>query len=288
MLIAPALSVADVGPGYAECALMANVIQPAAGVASTKAAALESLERIVEGRLSEIRPESEKQLGLDPGQLRHPAFSVSAARVCAARSLGRTGLPEAVDFLQGLKETEAPDDRSRMVWSAAQIAIREASLVHISEPDARWKFLEGVVEERGVPGQVAYWAMEELCNSGDVEALPRIRAILTRLYNGDRDRGEEEVNYCESRMQVVARNPDRAKALGTVFSSVTQLDSTEPGRRLLAWAMCQLAALHSPSADAELERLAKDLATLHKAFPDDVKLSMLADDMSAINATRKR
>lgn len=276
------------GPGFAQCALIEQVIQPAALVASTRQSALDVLDRIVTQRAQEISAESEKQLSLQPGQLRQLAFGAAEARVCAARSLGKTGLPEGVALLQSMNPAEAPDDRSQRVWSAIQIALREASLVNLEAGTPRERFLENVLDNHSTPGQVGNWAMEELCDSGALDALSHIRAILTRLNNGERARGEEEAGYCEARMQVVARNPDRAKALATVFGNVTKLESTEAGRRLLAWAAAQLYELHSPSADAEMERLARDLGALQKAFPADTYVSQLADGIREMSAMRKK
>ena len=55
-------------------------------------------------------------------------------------------------------------------------------------------------------------------------------------------------------MQVVSRDPDRVKALGSVLT----LD--DPGSsRLIRWAVAKLESMHSPSADAELDRFADQL-----------------------------
>ena len=58
-------------------------------------------------------------------------------------------------------------------------------------------------------------------------------------------------------MQVVSRDPDRVKALGSV------LTPDNPGsNRLIRWAVAKLESMHSPSADAELDRFADQLARL--------------------------
>lgn len=59
-------------------------------------------------------------------------------------------------------------------------------------------------------------------------------------------------------MQVISRNPDRTKALGSVLSveGGTEDDS------LLTWAINQLFEMQSPKADAELKRFASEIEKL--------------------------
>jgi hypothetical protein len=72
--------------------------------------------------------------------------------------------------------------------------------------------------------------------------------------------GEEQLLFCEARIRVVNRYPDRAKALGAVLS----LDASTQEERLLRWAIDQLKLMHSPAADAELKRFQTELAELRR------------------------
>ena len=67
--------------------------------------------------------------------------------------------------------------------------------------------------------------------------------------------GEHELRFCEVRIRVANRYPDRAKALGSVLSTDTSSDD----ERLIRWAIDKLAAMHSPGADAELQRFSTEL-----------------------------
>jgi hypothetical protein len=209
--------------------------------------------------------------------------------VCALRSLGRTGLPEAADFLRNFDLSDAAGDKSNRLWPAAQIALREALLSGIADAQLRSEFLENVLNEphdARSNSSVTHWAVDELCDYGDSVALPQVRRSIRKRGNGQRD--EDEIAFCEARMQIVARDPDRARALGSVFGSIASLESTPEGKRLIQWATLQLIPLHSPSADAELERIAGDLAVQAKSFPEDAELAETKRFMDAILAARRK
>ena len=74
--------------------------------------------------------------------------------------------------------------------------------------------------------------------------------------NGHRD--EDEIAFCEARIQIVRRNPDRIKALASVLT----LDNVAEDTRLKLWAICQLNEMHLAEADAELDRFARDISKL--------------------------
>ena len=173
--------------------------------------------------------------------------------------------------------------------AAAQIALREALLSGITDAGSRAEFLENVLSERHDAmsnGSLTIWAVEELCNSGASQALPRVRQSIKWLWSGQR--GDDGIAFCEARMQIVARDPDRARALGSVFGSIASLESTPEGKRLIQWASLQLIPLHSPSADAELERIAGDLAVQAKNFPKDAELTETKRFIDAILAARRK
>jgi len=98
----------------------------------------------------------------------------------------------------------------------------------------------------------------------------------------------DEPVICEDRMQVHTRDPDRARAVGSVFGSIASLESTPEGKRLIQWASLQLIQLHSPSAGAELERIAGDLAVQTKNFPEDSELAQTKTFIDAVLAARRK
>ena len=88
----------------------------------TGVAALELLELVAQGRTSAIRPGTETQVGLAPGELQQGWFTVPSVRVHALQRIGQSQLPEALDFLRTLGRGDLGEDASQMVWPAAQIA----------------------------------------------------------------------------------------------------------------------------------------------------------------------
>ncbi len=88
---------AEGGPRY--CGVL-DVISIAAGAESTRAIALRVLMQMARGDGSAIEPSAEKELALPPDYAPKSAISTPETRSCAIRSLGKTGLPEAVDFLR--------------------------------------------------------------------------------------------------------------------------------------------------------------------------------------------
>ena len=285
---APLLGMADAGPGGPQCTML-NKIGAMAAAEPTRSAALGVLEQIAKGDNQNIAAEREQQLGLTSADLQHPVYGSVVVRECALHSLGRTGLPEALDFLRNFSLSDAAGDKSQHVWPAAQIALREALLSGITDAGSRAAFLENVLKEPHDAmsnSSVTHWAVDGLCDSGYLEALPRVRQSIKNRRNGQR--GDDEIAFCEARMQIVARDPDRARALGSVFGSIASLESTPEGKRIIQWATLQLIPLHSPSADAEFERIAGDLAVQAKNFPKDAELAETKRFIDAILAARRK
>jgi len=79
----------------------------------------------------------------------------------------------------------------------------------------------------------------------------------------DHTRGARKVAFCRARIEVVCRNPDRAKALGSILS----VSSNNRDEDLVAWAMRQLDQANTSEADAELERYAHEIEALPNASP---------------------
>ena len=79
---------------------------------------------------------------------------------------------------------------------------------------------------------------------------------------------------------MVSRDPDRVKALGSVLT----LDDPGSGR-LIRWAVAKLESMHSPSADAELDRFADQLGKL-RAGPQYERLGIFIDELRRVRARR--
>lgn len=104
---------------------------------------------------------------------------------------------------------------------------------------------------------LAWWATNELCESGAAAAIPDIEKSMPQLYSGPR--GRDKIAWCKARMEVIARNPDRITALGSVFASYMSLPNTEDGLRLMSWAINELSEMDSPRADSELDAISAHL-----------------------------
>jgi hypothetical protein len=89
-------------------------------------------------------------------------------------------------------------------------------------------------------------------------------------------------------MQTVARNPNRATALGSVFSSFVSLASSFQGKRLLAWAIGNLGSMKSPEADAQLDRLRDEIGSVLKGNPGSSNLLVLQAQISSLRMSRGR
>ena len=213
-------------------------------------AALHVLERIADGRMEGAGADLEVQAGLRDGDLRSPAFRSQWAREYALSLIGKMDMPLALAYLRNFKLSGAPKDGLMTIWWASQVALHEALLDRIPDEAAKVKFLEDALNEQRDPwsdGHVSGWALNKLCNRSSLESLGTIRTVLKR----DSAHGERQIAFCEAQMEVVSRNPDRVRALGSLLS----VSSGFADRELLTWAVNQLAIMRSPAADAELRRL---------------------------------
>jgi hypothetical protein len=220
----------------------------------SRSVALEILERIAEGRMKGASYDLEAQVGLEAGQLHRPEFKVEEVRSYALRRIGELDLPEALVYLQNVKKGDLEPDMSGQMTSAAQIALREAQFNRISDEPAKIRFLEDTTSEKGA---AASWAVNELCNRGSYQSLPFIREQIRRTLSLARD-VDHANRFCDARMGVVSRDPDRTKALGTLLSVANGVSDSE----LIGWAINELNDMNSIRADAEVQRYAHEIDSL--------------------------
>ena len=124
----------------------------------------------------------------------------------------------------------------------------------IGDEPAKIRFLEDATGERS---SAASWAVEELCNRGSYQSLPFIRKHIRQAYSLKQDL-EHENRFCEDRMNVLSRNPDRIRALG----SVLRVDSAFTDPELIGWVINELHGMKSARANAELERYLNEIDSL--------------------------
>ena len=155
-------------------------------------------------------------------------------------------------------------------------------LLRIKDPQSRTEFLVSILKEGDGFGMIAYWAGNQLCDQGVSTALPLIRRSISKNWPGAS--GEETVTFCEKRMEVVSRDPDRAKALGSILT----VDNGESPERLLYWAVAELESMHSQGADAELDRFAKELDRLREGMPQYTRFWGIRESVRRVRLKRVR
>ncbi len=249
--------------GTPQCRLLDQILAVAKSHPQAKQVILGVLEQIAEARVNDSARDLEVQVGLKPGDLRAPSFQSEPVRAYALSLIAEIDLPEALTYLQNFKRNNAPVGGPMMVWPAARIALHQALLNRIPEEPARVKFLENALNEQHdtwSDDRVSAWALNELCNRGSMDSLETIR---TSVLKRDSTHGQREIELCQERMEVISRNADRVKALGSFLS----ISSGFADKELLGWAINQLAALRSTAADAELKHFANEVDSLPENSP---------------------
>ena len=239
-------------PFFLECSLLDRVGDAARPGLPTQPTALETLERVAEGRMDSASPDLEVQVGLKAGQLRGQGFRDPTVRAHAFRVIGKLDSPDALSYLENVRKTDIAADEPGQIWIAVQVALHEARLIRVPDADGQIKLLEDTMKT----SIAASWAMTELCNRGSEQSLPAVRAYVHK-YNPT-PRGEEEIAFCEARMNVISRSPDRVRALASLLKASNGPQEYE----LIAWAISQLQAMKSQSADAELSRYLDEICNL--------------------------
>ncbi len=252
-------------PFFHECALLDRVLGMTGSESATRYIALDLLERVAGGTMDAVGLELETQvgLGLTPGRMHQPAFKDPEVRIYALRKLGDVSLPEALVYLQNLKKDDLMPDSSGQLWPNAQIAFHQALVNRITDELGKTEFLESTLRERS---PAASWAAEELCNRGSHRSLDLVRESI-RKRNPTPD-GEQQIGFCQARMEVLSLDPDRIKALGSVLS----VSEGSNDRQLVGWAILQLYSIKAPKADAELERYRVEIGKLPKDSPQRAAL----------------
>lgn len=201
----------------------------------------------------------ETKVGLKPGQLHTPEFKDESVRAHALLEIGELDSPEALAYLQGLRPEDIQPDTSGQMRSAAQVALRHVQLNRLPDEPAKVQFLQDTTSERSA---AAWWAVQELCNRGSSDSLGFIRQSISRTYPPPTS--TDQIAFCEARIDIISRDPDRSKALLTILS----VNSGVTVSQLLDWAINELRAVKSPQIEAELQRYADEIENL----PDDSAL----------------
>jgi hypothetical protein len=170
-----------------------------------------------------------------------------------------------------------------MVWPNARVALRNALLNRIEDPGAKIEFLVNTLTDEGDGRSLtAYWAVNLLCDQGISTALPLIRRSFTNSWSGQR--AEDAIKFCENRIRVVSRDPDRVKALGSVLT----VDNAAESDQLIEWAVYQLDLMQSTSADGELNRFANELGRLREGSPQYLRNGHIKEELRRVRESRAK
>jgi hypothetical protein len=275
---------AKVEPFTAERLILARLGDVAAGHSSASPIAFEALQRVAMNDGDKLGAEAATLAGIRPERFRELAFTFPPVRAYALRKIGETGLAEAVDFLSKLTPAAFGEDVVQQIWPSAQIALQEAKLNQIPDRQAKSDFLEQTIQtsfDAMSNGAVHGWAENELCNAGTLTSLP---VIQESIRNRDpSSRGEEEVQFCEARIEVIRRSPNRIAALATAL----RVAEEPQDEKLVRWAFYQLADMNLASADAELERFAAEIGRLAEDSPLRQSLRVFLLELRGVHEKRE-
>lgn len=192
----------------------------------------------------------EKSLGLAPGQFAPSAKDVSV-RACALNAIGLLRTAEGNAFLARLGPGDFDSAAVYQLLPIAKTSLLQGKLTQASSQSEKRVLLEAALVEVQDPivlSRFRIWAMNAMCDLGLSASLPAIRSELKEWFSGER--AEEELRFCEARVQVVGSSPDRARALGSVLNS----RNTTRSNRLMVWAISELDQMNTDEARRELRR----------------------------------
>ena len=244
--------------------------------------ALTLLEYIALGRTNRIEDGWERSVGRRDGELKDPVFENYALRGYAFRKIGECELPEALEFLTRLRRSDVQGEQADYLWNESQVGLTLAHLLRTPDPAQKVETLKAALKT-----PASTWAMEELCNQGVLSALPDIQSLMRSYWSGER--GKDFAAFCEDRMRVIARDPDRVKALSSVLGSFMRMTNTYEDRRLLDWAITQMEFVGSEEAERALASFQAEVDAILKSDPQALHMEELHwEAMNALMRMKKR
>jgi hypothetical protein len=178
-------------------------------------------------------------------------------RSYALEKLGEMATSGSETFLSQLAPGDLGEDSSGQVRSAARIAYWICRLRRESDPAKQLSILEDVLFEKRDPvtdSSVESWAVNELCNRGVRSSLPK---IINSIKKRDPYKsGDDEVRFCEMRVNAIADHATRLEAFNSVLQGP---DDPFEDLRLKRWAIDGLIGLNSTSARDVITRYLQQL-----------------------------
>jgi hypothetical protein len=199
------------------------------------------------------------------------------SRCYAAEKLGETGSQSASEILSKFRLEDAPSDRRCYLLGCVNVGLLESRL-HDKGSQERIQLARTVLNGRSYRGEVEgvgfRWAMQSLCDLGSGEDYPLVEIKMAA--EGNDWWAKPELEFCRDRIAVLARDPDRTKALGTVLLPVGHAED----QRIHGWAISQLVAMHAADADRALARYFAEVDKLDRDNPLHYEAVWQAQDVN--------
>lgn len=258
-LVIPESPALTPGPCTVACRTFDRILDHVEENPSSARAALQLLRLIAEGHPVEVSESLEAQLGLPPTDFLRPDYAMLENRAQAFLYIGKLATSEAIHYLRYVRRASFTAEEVEGIWPASQVALQVALLSNIADHKERVAYLEGTLggpSSGETHSSVLQWAVNELCNGGELSSLPAVKRSIQ--FRDSSQRGQDRIRSCEHRMRVLASNSDRVDALGSVLRVSERLGDN----RLISWAIDQLKAMKLNRADDELDRFESDIRAL--------------------------
>jgi hypothetical protein len=238
------------------------------------------LASVLLGKPSETIGDFNQLTGLGPGGIARLHLAETESRCYAAEKLGETGSQSALEILSAFRLADAAaSDQPYYLLGCVTVGEKEIR-EHAAGDNVEEKIrlARGVLNEHSYGGNVEdtvyRWAINRLCDLGSSSDFPLIESSMNAIHNDWW--GKSELEFCRDRIAVVARDPDRTKALSTVLLPAGHGEDS----RIHGWAIYQLLAMHSADGDRALARYFAEVDKLDRDNPLHYEAVWQAQDVN--------
>jgi hypothetical protein len=237
------------------------------------------LASVLLGKPSDTIGDFRQLTGLGTDGMARLHLAEAESRCYAAEKLGETGSQPASEILSKFRLEDAPSDRRYYLLGCVTVGLKEIGERAAGDnAEDKIRFARGVLNEHSYKGDVEdsvyRWAINRLCDLGSSSDFPLIESSMNAIHNDWW--GKSELEFCRDRIAVLARDPDRTKALGTVLLPAGHVEDS----RIHGWAIYQLLAMHSADGDRALARYFAEVDKLDRDNPLHYEAVWQAQDVN--------
>jgi hypothetical protein len=291
-LLALGLSAVCSAHEYAPFTIEYRLLDRIAGTAlqqpSKAEEAVAILKAILDAKADSVRAKFVEMSGFDAATSAQLALAPDEARCRAAEKLGELGaahLDSAREALASFSLQSNRREQDPAVYWCAEAALVAFQVGLAPTRAEKIRVLEDALDppSQKIHNYVDVWARGRLCDLGAAGDLPRIiQEILDSRQDGI---AQQEIDSCRTKSEILARDPDRLKALTTVIFPNGLSGTLPPGLKpgytdaefrtdqLRGWALYQIVDMHTAEADhiltlyfAAVERLERDHPLHYEAY----------------------